>query len=77
MKEASAKKQDRGSNICLVEDCDRPTVGSERLCVIHHYQLPRPTRQALAIRDDRTEDRDHRLIAFVLGRMPLEHIHIV
>ena len=79
MKEASAKQlgKTRPHNICLLEGCDRTTVGSERLCVIHYYQLPRATRQALATQDSQTEKRDHRLVTFVLGGLPLEHIHIV
>jgi len=67
----------RPRNICLLEGCDNPIVGNERLCAIHYYRLPRVTRRALAIEDRQATVRDHRLIAFVLGGQPLDQIFIV
>lgn len=64
-------------SICMVKGCDNPTIGSERMCAIHHYKLPRATRQALAIVDEFSGDRDRRLMAFVLGGQPLDQVHII
>lgn len=63
--------------VCVVKGCEQATVGGERLCAIHHYQLPRATRAALALEDEFSEDRDRRLLAFVLGGQPLEQVHII
>lgn len=64
-------------HVCLLPGCERATVGGERLCEIHFYRLPRATRSALAIEDQFSEDRDRRLLAFVLGGVPLEQVHII
>jgi hypothetical protein len=64
-------------SVCLVKGCESATVGSERLCAIHHYQLPQATRAALALEDQFSEDRDRRLLAFVLGGQPVEHVYII
>ena len=75
MMDKSAKKLDRPHNICLLEECNNSTVGSERLCALHHYQLPRSTRQALAL-EERAKEKDQRLIAYVRGGQPLDRIYI-
>lgn len=77
MSKTTARVATGPHNVCLVRDCESATVGGERLCAIHYYRLPRPTRQALALEDERAGDRDHRLVAFVQGGVPLDMINII
>jgi len=69
-------KNQKARHICLAPDCSRVTLPSERLCALCYYKLPRETRQDLAIQDERTEIRQARLVVYVSGGQPLEHIRI-
>ena len=74
MNGAMVKQQDQPHKFCLLRDCRGPALKDECLCALHYYQLPRATRQALAIQDEQTRYRNLRLVRFVLGGQPLERI---